>query len=337
MKKYAARLLLFLFAFLIAVSVPADAAAKADSGALAAITLGIPGDVGNHNDYGGGGGGGGGDYGGGGGTYYGGGGGSSSGGSLSPIMVVVVIGILVVWFLISRKGHRAGTSTSAGRPSRGIPYVKDNSQQIVTAITGIDPLFSQEKFIGWAKEVFITLQQAWTARDWSKIRPFEKEELFRQHEMQLQEYINLGRINVIERINVNQAYLNKYVRDAQYEYLTVFMATRMNDYIIDEKTKAVIKGDPNQQYFMNYLLTFMRKTGVKTNPATSNKSTTSCPNCGAPTQITSAGKCEYCDFIITTGEHDWVLCNLDSVKANTLVDNVGVVIHDDDDNGTPRG
>ena len=40
-------------------------------------------------------------------------------------------------------------------------------------------------------------------------------------------------------------------------------------------------------------------------------STTNCPNCGAPTQITSAGKCEYCGSIITTGEYSWVLSNLE--------------------------
>ena len=36
-----------------------------------------------------------------------------------------------------------------------------------------------------------------------------------------------------------------------------------------------------------------------------------CPNCGAPTQITSAGKCEYCGSVITTGEYSWVLSNLE--------------------------
>ena len=37
-----------------------------------------------------------------------------------------------------------------------------------------------------------------------------------------------------------------------------------------------------------------------------------CPNCGAPTEITSSGKCEYCKSIITTGDHDWVLSDIRS-------------------------
>ena len=39
-----------------------------------------------------------------------------------------------------------------------------------------------------------------------------------------------------------------------------------------------------------------------------------CPNCGAPTQITSAGRCEYCGSVITTGEYNWVLSNLEREK-----------------------
>lgn len=293
----------------------------------------IPGDVGNHNDYGGGGDfGGGADFGGGGGDgiYFGGSGSSGDSEPLTAGDVVfgVIIGIVVLVAVIAASKRKKSGTTGTYQPSVPMSAVTNNDQRITEAIAAIDENFSRERFIGWTKEVFITLQQAWSARDWSKIRPFEKEELFRQHESQLQEYINTGKINIIERINVNNAYMHFYKRDAQYEYLTVYMSTRMVDYIIDEKTRQILKGDPNRDCFMNYLLTFMRKTGVKTDAATSNKSTVSCPHCGAPVQITSAGKCEYCDFIITTGEHDWVLSNLDSVKPGIQIDNRGVVIED---------
>ena len=32
-----------------------------------------------------------------------------------------------------------------------------------------------------------------------------------------------------------------------------------------------------------------------------------CPNCGAPTEVTSAGQCEFCKSIITSGDYGWVL------------------------------
>mgnify|MGYP004458475247 FL=1 len=55
----------------------------------------------------------------------------------------------------------------------------------------------------------------------------------------------------------------------------------------------------------------MRKTGVKTKPGENTVNTTNCPNCGAPTKITSSGECEYCGSVITTGEYDWVLTGLE--------------------------
>ena len=88
----------------------------------------------------------------------------------------------------------------------------------------------------------------------------------------------------------------------------------MRDYVIDAATRKVLESDPNRDWYMKYELTFNRKTGVKTQPGMSNKSTTNCPNCGAPTEITSSGQCPYCGSVITTGEHDWVLTNLVGVN-----------------------
>ena len=209
-----------------------------------------------------------------------------------------------------------------------MPSVEDHTAEIVPVILESDPLFSNDRFIAWAKEVYFTLSYAWMERDWEKVRPFEKEELYRQHEMQLRQYITGGRINVLERININQAYLQKYVREREYEYLTVFLQVRMIDYIKDEKTGQVLKGSPDVDCHMRYLYTFMRKNGVKTDPASSNRSTTNCPNCAAPTKITSAGKCEYCNSVIVTGDFDWVLSNIDGVKPHTVIDDSGVILRD---------
>ena len=39
--------------------------------------------------------------------------------------------------------------------------------------------------------------------------------------------------------------------------------------------------------------------------------TTNCPNCGAPTKVALAGKCEYCGSLIKIEDHGWVLSNLE--------------------------
>jgi hypothetical protein len=248
-----------------------------------------------------------------------------------PIKIIIVLGVIA--FCIWAKKNKGKTVTAGGnvpgeaRYSNTTIQLADRSNEIEAEIKKTDQLFSTPKFLGWVEEVFMTIQQAWMDRDWAKIRPFEKEELFKKHELQLEEYKRLGQINMMERININKTYMHKYERDTEFEYLTVLLSARMNDYVIDEKTKQVVKGNPNDEFFTDYVLVFMRKFGVKTDPATSNVSTKSCPHCGAPVQITSAGKCEYCDFIVTTGEHDWVLCDLDSITDNSSIGNGGVEIN----------
>lgn len=229
---------------------------------------------------------------------------SSSGSFTLPEMIIflVVVGI-VIYVTIKQNGDTKSSINST----------KDNTKQVATQIRQIDPMFSEDNFLAWTKEVFIKLQTAWTKKDWSIIRPFESNELFEQHNSQLQEFIERGRTNIVERINVTSATLYSFRQDGDKETLKVTLKAVMRDYIIDDSTKKVLEGNPNVDQYMTYRLTFIRKAGVKTKPGTNSKSTTNCPNCGAPTQITSAGKCEYCGSVITTGEHDWILSNLEGV------------------------
>lgn len=249
---------------------------------------------------------------------------SSSGGSIWGLIVgIVVIGV-VVFAVGKSKGkiNNIKDMTDLNKvgdilndlANNSSDSIKTNTKEIADEIRTTDPEFSEEKFLSWTKDVFIKLQAAWTARDWKIIRPFESNELFEQHNAQLQEYINNNRINMIERVAVESAELMSHKVDGDKEIIEVYLKAVMKDYIIDATTKEVVEGNKNTDWHMKYKLTFVRKNGVKTHAGTSNKSTTNCPNCGAPTEITSAGQCEYCGSVITTGEHDWVLSGLEGIK-----------------------
>lgn len=276
----------------------------------------LPASVGNHTNYGGGGTTGGGTFTGGtGGTggslsglfFAGSGGGSGGGGGFIILIIIIAFIALIVYGAIKSKGTG---SSNMGQPSGPAPVSRD--EEITASIRAHDPNFSKEKFLSWSEQVFVQLQQAWTERDWKKARPFESAELFNLHKSQLDEYIRNGTINIMENVCVNESFLCDYAAEEKYEFLTVFMNTRYNDYIVKEDTKAVLKGDPNRTYNVQYKLKFMRSIGVVTSEM-SNKSTVQCPNCGAPVDVSETGECAYCGTIITNGEHDWVLCNMDDV------------------------
>ncbi len=235
-----------------------------------------------------------------------------------PIPGIILLLILLGVFIWASKTGRLKkfakqVSHASHTNLHSEPIGVDNTNMVANKIREIDPNFSEDDFLGWVREVFLKMQQAWTERNWKIIRPFESEELFSQHNAQLEEYIRNNKINKVEKININFCTLRDFKIDGDKEVLTVELHAIMRDYVVDATTNKVLESDPNKDWHMNYFMTFNRKVGVKTEAGISNKSTTNCPNCGAPTEITSAGQCEYCKSVITTGDHDWVLSDIRSI------------------------
>lgn len=228
------------------------------------------------------------------------------------VLFVIVVVVMIIF------GIGLGGSSKGGKVTNN--YVKNtetnsnNNSNVLFQIKQVDPYFNEDTFLAWTKNLFIKLQNAWTDRDFEVIRPYETEELFEHHSNQIKCYIENKQINVMDRIAVNFARLHSFEQDNDKDIISVVLNSSMADYIIDEETKEVIQGDKVTRRTNTYLMTFIRKKGVMTKESTSELKVTNCPNCGAPTTITSSGKCEYCASVITTGEHDWVLSNLEPYR-----------------------
>jgi len=184
-----------------------------------------------------------------------------------------------------------------------------NEEDVIKEIIFNDEGFSADAFKQYASECFVTLQTAWTERNWEPIRHFESDTLFNMHNRQLQEYVRNGTINVVEKINVKSTDIISRDIQGDKEVVCVKLRTIMRDYIIDEKTKEVVEGDKYRDFHTTYRMEFIRTLGVKTEVG-KELSVTNCPNCGAPTTVTSSGQCEYCDSVITSGKYNWVLNEL---------------------------
>lgn len=227
---------------------------------------------------------------------------------LESFITFIIIAVIVCVIISSSKNK------STRKPISEYPHNNfDSEENVERRIKAVDEMFNKEEFLSWTRSLFVKLQEAWTARDWSSIRVFETNELFEQHQKQIQGYIDRKQINVMERICVLSVKLADFKQTGNKDILTVILKSRMNDYIIDETTGKIIKGDKSTDIYSTYKLDFIRTTGEKTKPGSIEINTTNCPNCGAPTQITSSGKCEYCGSVITTGEHSWALSNLEKI------------------------
>ena len=233
------------------------------------------------------------------------------GGSSIPGIIIFIIVVAITMYVKSKQKDNWQMPKQQFHQTQNYAYKSEEA--VEKEVKAVDELFNKEEFLSWSRDLFIKLQEAWTARDWSTIRVFETNELFEQHHKQLQDYIDRKQINKMERICVKSAQLADFKQTGDKDILTVILKSRMVDYIIDEETGKVLKGDKVTDRHSTYKLEFIRKTGVKTKPGSNQINTTNCPNCGAPTQITSSGKCEYCGSVITTGEHSWALANLEKI------------------------
>ena len=239
---------------------------------------------------------------------------------------IEILGVFV--FMAIAYVYMIQKSAKDKRKRRNIPYTSNNSanrpiiadinqeasNRNAEKIQQIEPIFSEQRFIAWSKELFIKLQNAWTKRDWEPIRPLETEILFELHLAQIQDYIESNRINVIDRISITYAYIYAFRQENGKDIIEVALKSVMKDYVIDATTKEVVEGNKEADRGNLYRLTFERTSGVKTMQEIESIRTMNCPNCGAPTQITSSGKCDYCGSVITTRDYGWVLANLEPFR-----------------------
>ena len=231
----------------------------------------------------------------------------------SPVLgIIVVVVIIIAYRIMKKQSSSADAINKRVNQQADNDFVFDNSATVAAQIQELDPAFSADKFNGFAREVFMKIQEAWNNKDWKPIRPFESETLFNQHKQQLDEYIRLKKTNVVEKITIKHCSLHEFRQDGDKEVLTVWLNALMRDYVIDDETKKVLESDPNRDWYMKYEMVFNRKAGVKTDPGKKGNTITNCPNCGAPTEVTSSGQCAYCGSVITNGEHDWVLTDIHS-------------------------
>ena len=246
--------------------------------------------------------------------FFGGGssGGSSGGGlSLSDILLILAV-IAVVCFLVNRKGARnPSTSVHIPNQSRPQPMVND-----LADLKARDPGFSEEKFLSDASNLYIQMQNAWTARNLTELRPRLSAALYAQSERQVEAYKKNRQTNHVERINVIDKRIVGCTRDSQNDIITVRLTSRIVDYVTNDDTGEVVRGDRNKELFMTYQWTFLRSLGMKTETV-SGTDDTHCPNCGAPINLNQSTVCEYCGSVLESAKFDWIVSEIRGISQKS--------------------
>lgn len=67
---------------------------------------------------------------------------------------------------------------------------------------------------------------------------------------------------------------------------------------------------------MTYEWTMIRTKGMQTGAA-DGVTTYSCPNCGAPMDLTYSAKCEYCGSVANNSKYDWVIAQIRGISQRS--------------------
>lgn len=240
---------------------------------------------------------------------------------ISPVILIVIF--IVVRMIMA--SNRSRSRQQRRFPQNQGPVVMKRQGQTrpqeqtvqkrpetLNALREADPNFSQTTFLARVANMFVQLQQAWMDKDWKRARPFEHDQIFHLHAQQLQQFIDKGETNRIEDIVVLNTDIESYEVDGPYEYLNTIIEARFRDYVVDDESGDVIRGDKDTPVTMTYRWKLMRKRGTQSKDTDIH--VTQCPNCGASLSIGQNGVCSYCGSEVTTGNHDWVLAGIERIR-----------------------
>lgn len=203
----------------------------------------------------------------------------------------------------------------------------NRTEEIVDIIVAQDDLFTEPDFITYVKQVYMDIQQAWCNRDLLPVRAVVHSNLYERTKAQLDMKIRDKVVPHLERLTVEDAYMTAYRQDKEYEYVVVYLASKMIDYQTNEETGAIIYGDRESRWEMHYLMTFMRSRNVKTPKMGAASRAFNCPNCGgAMSNSTTFGVCEFCGSSVKSGEYGWVLSDFGQAKDSTP--DIGIVVEE---------
>jgi predicted lipid-binding transport protein (Tim44 family) len=174
---------------------------------------------------------------------------------------------LLVMFMRRRaqSPEPAYAGASAGRSTSGatveVPASVSDLERGVDHIRQMDQSFDPDRFAATARSMFLAVQDAIGRRDLGGIRDSLTTEMLTTLQTQCDELRQARHTNRMARIDVRRAEVSEAWQETGQDFVTVYLAGEMLDWVVDDATGAVVEGsDRDPQPFEEYW-TFVRPVG----------------------------------------------------------------------------
>lgn len=230
---------------------------------------------------------------------------SSSGPSAGTIIVILLIAALVIWIIYvnnrKKAPERATLDVDRGLQKAGLDALKQQ-----------DPGFDPAAFVTRTKAVVTKVNEAWLAGNMGPARRAISDGVYVRFQTQLALLKADGLRNVMTDWRVVSADILAAVSDPLWDTVHVKIVGEARDKDVAlSLTADQAKREVGKQELSQYheVWSFVRRRGKKSKsgvPALEGK----CPSCGADLPLSEVVKCEYCQALVNSGEHDWVLAEI---------------------------
>ena len=201
-------------------------------------------------------------------------------------------------------GGPAGPEPGLDRPTVMQPWIG----RTMKSFTERHPGFTWPAFEERVRVVATELQNAWSARDWRRARPFETDALFQTHRYWIDEYERQDLRNLVDDYAIGKVDVVKVRTDAFYDAITVRLFASGFDYTVDARGSIVGGAKTTRKHWSEYWTLIRGRGGA---PAGARV----CPNCGGALADGETAVCEYCGGKIATGDFPWVLSRIEQDEA----------------------
>ncbi len=238
---------------------------------------------------------------------------SSSGSSGDSTAFAFAVGAIAVFTVMgmsanSRKNKKNEHHTYTLKPENDLRNIYD--------YLDVDPDFSTPDFIEKVSNLYVRFQNEWQNKNIEPLRPYMTSAMFAQMDRQLDKYRQNNQTNHVDRIAVLNTEILGWKQENGFDIIVIQLDTRIVDYVTDDNTGAIVRGDNTHEKFMTYEWTLIRTTGMTTPKSTGTTSQT-CPYCGAHIDINQNAVCEYCGSVLTTDTFDWAVSNIKGISQHT--------------------
>ncbi len=226
--------------------------------------------------------------------------------------------LVIIYFVY--KSWRNGAKQKAERNNSPIilPEIQQDSHlNPMEDYIIYDPSFDAEELTEHLGNLYVQLQEAWTKKDLEPVRQFMTDKFFNQMKRQLKFLIQQNRTDHTENIAVLDVNLIGWYQLKSYDYIVARLNTRITSYITDDNTGEIVSGSRTREKFMEYEWKLCRRTSTMTENNNENLKINKCPNCGAPIDINSSTKCQYCGTIIISKSVNWTISGMTGISQRT--------------------